>query len=186
MLSNPRPRVLCVDDDEDSRVMLVTLLRLALIEAKAVGTAAQALSLIKAEHFDLYVLDAWLPEIDGFELCRRMRAFDPQIPIIFFSGAAYETDKRKGIEAGADAYLTKPDIYQLVSSVKQLTSPVARQPVAASIQPWAKVLPVIPASVTSTSGQASPQLSLVNLPGVPSPISVVDPKRTVKLSGASA
>ena len=45
------------DDDEDSRVMLVTLLRLAFIEAKAVGTAAQTLSLIQAEHFDLIMLD---------------------------------------------------------------------------------------------------------------------------------
>jgi DNA-binding response OmpR family regulator len=77
MLSNPRPRVLCVDDDQDSRVMLITLLKLALIEAKAVGTAAHALSLIQTERFDLYLLDAGLPDLDGFELCRRMRAFDP-------------------------------------------------------------------------------------------------------------
>ena len=84
MLSNPRPRVLCVDDDEDSRVMLVTLLRMAFIEAKAVGTAAQALSLIQSERFDLYMLDGWLPEIDGFELCRRMRASDPHSDSFLF------------------------------------------------------------------------------------------------------
>jgi DNA-binding response OmpR family regulator len=144
VLSNPRPRVLCVDDDEDSREMLVILLRLAFIEAKAVGTAAQALSLIEVEHFDLFLLDAWLPEIDGFELCRRMRALDPHIPILFFSGAAYETDKRKGIEAGADAYVTKPDIYQLVGSVKQFTSRVAERPVVKAIRPWAEALPLCP------------------------------------------
>jgi len=124
VLPNPRPRVLSVDDDEDSRVMLVTLLRLAFIEAKAVGSAAQALSLIQTEHFDLVMLDARLPGIDGFELCRRLRAFDPHIPIIFFSGAAYDADKRKGIEAGADDYVSKPDIFQLMNSVKQFTSPV--------------------------------------------------------------
>ena len=83
--------------------MLITLLRLALIEAKAVGTAAQALSSIETERFDLYLLDARLPDLDGFELCRRMRAFDPHTPILFFSGAAYEADKKRGIEAGADA-----------------------------------------------------------------------------------
>jgi len=104
--------------------MLVTLLRLAFIEAKAVGSAAQALSLIQTEHFDLVMLDARLPGIDGFELCRRMRAFDPHIPIIFFSGAAYDADKRKGIEAGADDYVSKPDIFQLMNSVKQFTSQV--------------------------------------------------------------
>jgi two-component system OmpR family response regulator len=122
VLFNPRPRVLCVDDDEDSRVMLITLLRLALIEAKAVGTAAQALSLIQTERFDLYLLDAWLPGLDGFELCRRMRAFDPHTPILFFSGAAYEADKKRGIEAGADAYVIKPDVDGLVGRITQLVS----------------------------------------------------------------
>ena len=119
---NPRPRVLCVDDDEDSRVMLITLLRLALIEAKAVGTAAQALSLMQRERFDLYLLDGWLPGLDGFELCRRMRAFDPHIPILFFSGAAYEADKKRGIEAGANAYVIKPDLDGLLESIKQFVS----------------------------------------------------------------
>jgi DNA-binding response OmpR family regulator len=122
MQFNPRPRVLCVDDDEDSRVMLITLLKHALIEAKAVGTAAQALSSIQAERFDLYLLDAWLPDLDGFELCRRMRDYDPQTPILFFSGAAYEADKKRGIEAGADAYLIKPDIDGLVGSIMQFVS----------------------------------------------------------------
>jgi DNA-binding response OmpR family regulator len=120
--------------------MLVILLRLAFIDAKAVGTAAQALSLIQAEHFDLYLLDAWLPQIDGFELCRRMRAFDRRTPILFFSGAAYEADKQKGLEAGADAYVTKPDIYELVESIKQLTSPVTERPVAQEIRPLIEVL----------------------------------------------
>lgn len=135
MLSKPRPRVLCVDDDEDSRVMLVTLLRLAFIEAKAVGTAAEALSLIQAEHFDLYMLDGWLPEIDGFELCRRMRALDPHIPILFFSGAAYQADKRKGIEAGADDYVIKPNISELVTVIKQFISRHVPQPVIQELLP---------------------------------------------------
>jgi DNA-binding response OmpR family regulator len=122
MLAISRPRVLCVDDDEDSRVMLTTLLDLALIEAKAVGTAAQALSSIQTERFDLYLLDASLPDLDGFELCRRMRAFDPHTPILFFSGAAYADDMKRGIEAGADAYVIKPDLNGLLGSIKQFVS----------------------------------------------------------------
>jgi two-component system copper resistance phosphate regulon response regulator CusR len=113
------PRVLCVDDDEDSRVMLVTLLRLALIESKAVGRATQALSLIQSEHFDLYLTDARLPGIDGFELCRRIRDIDPITPILFFSGAAYAADKKKGIDAGANGYVVKPDLDGLLSTIKQ-------------------------------------------------------------------
>ena len=122
MLSNPRTRVLCVDDDEDSRVMLSALLKLALIEAKAVGTATQALSVIQAEHFDLYMLDSYLPDLDGFELCRRMRDFDPHTPILFFSGAAYEADKKRGIEAGANAYVVKPNLDDLFENIVQLVS----------------------------------------------------------------
>ena len=116
------PRVLCVDDDEDSRVMLTLLLRHELIEAKAVGTAVQAMSSIQTEHFDLYLLDSRPPNLDGFALCRRIRDFDPETPILFFSGAAYEADKKRGIEAGANAYLIKPDVDGLLESIKQFVS----------------------------------------------------------------
>ena len=116
------PTVLCVDDDEDSREMLGLLLKHWRIESKTVGTATQALSLAQAEHFDLYLLDTQLPDFDGFELCRRMRSLDPQTPILFFSGAAYESDKQKGIEAGANAYVAKPDIEGVLGCIKQLFS----------------------------------------------------------------
>ena len=122
MLSNPQPRVLCVDDDEDLREMLSILLKISRIEAKTVKTAAQALSLMQEERFDLYLLDAWLPDLDGFELCRRMRNFDPHTPILFFSGAAYDADKKKGIQAGANAYFIKPDVDSLVGSITQYVS----------------------------------------------------------------
>lgn len=119
---DPLPRVLCVDDDEDSREMLTTILKCCRIETKAVGTASQALSSIQAERFDLYLLDAWLPDVDGFELCRRMRDLDPQTPILFFSGAAFEADRKRAIEAGANAYVIKPDIDGLLGSITQFVS----------------------------------------------------------------
>ena len=128
MKSNNRPRVLCVDDDEDSREMLSNLLKLLRIEAKAVPTAAQALWLIQAERFDLYLLDAWLPGVDGFELCRKMRGLDARTPILFFSGAAYESDKKRGIEAGANAYVIKPDVDGLIGSITQFVSQAERVP----------------------------------------------------------
>jgi DNA-binding response OmpR family regulator len=102
--------------------MLSTLLRSSQIEAEAVATAAQALSLIQTERFDLYLLDAWLSDLDGFELCRRMRAFNPHTPILFFSGAAYPADKRRGMEAGANAYLVKPDVEDLIGSITHFVS----------------------------------------------------------------
>src|SRR5689334_1725772 len=118
-----RPRVLCVDDDEDSCEMLTVLLRLARIDAKTVGTAVQALSSIQTERFDLCVLDVRLPEIDGFELCRRMRAIDRHTPILFFSGAAFETDRKQGLDAGANAYVVKPEVDSLVQTITQFVGP---------------------------------------------------------------
>ena len=118
------PTVLCVEDDEDSREMLSLLLKHWRIETKAVGTATQALSMIQAERFDLYLLDTQLPDLDGFELCRRLRSLDPKTPILFFSGAAYESDKQKGMEAGASAYVAKPDIEGVMGYIKQFVSRV--------------------------------------------------------------
>ena len=122
MLSNPPPRVLCVDDNEDAREMVSELLKFSQIETRAVGTAAQALSLIRTERFDLYLLDAWLPDLDGVELCRLVRTVDAHTPVLFYSGAAYEDDKKRAIEAGANAYVTKPDIEGLIGSVTELVS----------------------------------------------------------------
>ena len=115
----PPPRVLYVDDDDDSREMLRVLLELRSIETKAVGTAGEALTSIQAEHFDLYLLDAWLPDLDGFELCRQLRGYDSHTPILFFSGAGCEADKKMGHQAGADAYVIKPDVRHLLETITQ-------------------------------------------------------------------
>ena len=128
MRDNTRARVLYVDDDEDAREILTVLLGLVQIEAKTVRTAAQGLSSMRTERFDLYVLDAWLAEIDGFELCRRMRAIDRHTPVLFFSRAAAETDKKRGIDAGASAYIVKPDIGSLIQSVAQFLGQQKKAP----------------------------------------------------------
>jgi len=109
--------------------MLCLLLRSSRIEAKAVATAAQALTSLQIERFDLYLLDAWLPDLDGFELCRRLRQLLPHAPILFFSGAAYETDKQRAIEAGANTYVIKPDLSGLLESITQFI-PQAQSAVA--------------------------------------------------------
>ncbi|MFN2514695.1 MAG: response regulator transcription factor [Pyrinomonadaceae bacterium] len=117
MLSRDEPRVLCVDDDADACEMLSVLLKHSNIEALCVRSAGDALRMIQAQHFDLFLLDVVLPDLDGFELCRRIRAFDSLTPILFYSGAAYDTDKQDGIEAGANAYLIKPNVDGLVETI---------------------------------------------------------------------
>ncbi len=112
-------RVLYVEHDDDSREMLRLLLALSRIDVTSVATAKSALSLIQADRFDLYLLDSWLPDTNGFELCRQMREIHPKTPVLFFSGEAFEDDKRRGIEAGAMAYVCKPDLPELIGSISR-------------------------------------------------------------------
>ena len=116
----PSSRILCVDDDEDACEMLSVLMKTYGLEATCARSAAAAWPMIKAECFDLYMLDAWLPVLDGFEFCRQLRQHDSSTPIVFYSGAAYEADKQKGLAAGADAYVTKPDVDRLIKTLKRL------------------------------------------------------------------
>ena len=122
MPSYPQTRVLYVDDHDDSREMLCTLLAISQIDVTAVDNARKAVSLMESERFDLYLLETWLPGTDGFELCRILRERTPKTPVVFFSGAAFEADQKRGIEAGACAYVCKPDLDGLMGSITQCVS----------------------------------------------------------------
>ena len=103
-------RILLVDD-EDSCQMMSFLLRLndQNVRVVSVRTAAEALDLVREENFDLLILDYWLPDATGVNLCNRIREFDQRTPIVFYSGMARESDRRSAAGAGADAYLVKPN-----------------------------------------------------------------------------
>jgi two-component system OmpR family response regulator len=119
---NPHFSVLCVDDDPDACAMLSELLKLSRIHCQCADSAAEAWRMISAERFDLYLLDGWLPDLDGFEFCRQIRAIDSNTPILFYSGAAYDSDRQKGIAAGANAYVVKPEIEDLVETMSRLVA----------------------------------------------------------------
>ena len=101
-------RILYVDDHEDSRWMMKALLEMWNYEVALAGAADDGLHLAQIEHFDLYFLDAHLPDESGFELCKRICGVPGHAPVVFISTAPYETDKQRGLQAGAIAYLTKP------------------------------------------------------------------------------
>ncbi len=119
MLSPPF-RVLCVDDEADACAMLSALLKLSGIECECAESAAEARKLISTSRFDLYLLDAWLPDLDGFEFCRQLRAIDSITPILFYSGAAYDSDRQRAFAAGANAYIVKPEVEGLVETMAGL------------------------------------------------------------------
>jgi len=115
-------RILCIEDDDDTREMLRLLLASSGYEVVCAGTVADGLAIASAEGgFALYLLDNWLPDASGVEACKRIRRFEPTTPIVFCSAAAYDGDREKALEAGAHAYLVKPvAVETLVQTIGRL------------------------------------------------------------------
>lgn len=113
-------RILCVDDDEDICFVLTHLLGQENYEVIAVKVVSEALQLAQNESFNLYILDEWFPREAGLGLCRKIREFDPHTPIIFYSGAAFESDKEEALYAGAQAFVAKPYFDELIETVHRL------------------------------------------------------------------
>jgi DNA-binding response OmpR family regulator len=100
--------------------MLTALMRVYGIDATCVQSAADAWVEIKKKSFHLYVVDGWLPRVDGFEFCRQIRKSGSKTPILFYSGAAYDVDRQKGMAAGANGYVAKPDVEGLIEAIGDL------------------------------------------------------------------
>jgi CheY-like chemotaxis protein len=116
-------RILCVEDNKDSREMMKVMLSLSdsSYDITTVETAAEALDLHGRGQFDLYVLDISLPGMDGMDLCRRIRERGSKKPIMFFSAMVRPTDRDYCLAAGADAFLVKPaDLEIFPSTVARL------------------------------------------------------------------
>jgi two-component system OmpR family response regulator len=107
--SNRRGATIMVVDDEDSLSDLVSsALRFAGYDVQTASNGFDALRAVKAQLPDLLVLDVNMPEMDGFELCRRIRRDGIQIPVIFLTARDEIDDLRIGFRQGGDDYLTKP------------------------------------------------------------------------------
>lgn len=116
----PNKRVLCVEDDEDTRHMLETKLGLSDFEVVLAPDMDAALRLMEFEQFSLYILDGGLRGNKGHSLCEQIRASDTRTPILIFSGHAFASDIEAGMLAGANAYLVKPDSSELIPTMRRL------------------------------------------------------------------
>ena len=102
-------KVLILEDEENIRSFVVINLQRAGYKIIAAGTGAQALELLQCNpDVGVAVLDIMLPDIDGFEVCRRIRATNKQMGIIMLTARTQEMDKITGLMTGADDYVTKP------------------------------------------------------------------------------
>jgi DNA-binding response OmpR family regulator len=106
-MAQQAPRILLVDDEHSVQKLLSSALRKDGYEVVAALDGRAALDRVADGAFDLIVLDLTLPKIDGFEVCRQVRATSA-VPIIMLTAKVEEIDKVLGLEIGADDYITKP------------------------------------------------------------------------------
>jgi DNA-binding response OmpR family regulator len=105
---SPQPaRILLVDDEQSVQKLLSYPLRKEGYEVVPAMDGQEALERCRGQSFDLIVLDVMLPKLDGFDVCRQIRA-QSSVPIIMLTAKAEEFDKVLGLELGADDYITKP------------------------------------------------------------------------------
>jgi len=114
-------RILFVEDHSDSRELISILLRSLGLEVITADSVAQGMSLIASDTFDLYLLDSQFPDGSGLDLCRTIREMDADVPVVFYSALGYDSDIEAGLEAGAQAYIVKPDgINRLEETIDRL------------------------------------------------------------------
>src|SRR3982751_124092 len=108
----PGPNILLVDDDDEIRASLRRSLALEGYSIAQAADGAEALRAARDAPPDLVVLDVMLPEVDGLEVCRGLRAADETLPIIMLTARDAVPDRVAGLEAGADDYLVKPFAFE--------------------------------------------------------------------------
>jgi len=131
-MTDQKTRILCVEDNKDSRDVLRRLLESSSenYQVTAVETAAEALALDSRDGYDLYILDIWLPGMDGVDLCRRLRDRGRVSPVMFYSAMGVQpADRDYVLAAGANAFLVKSvDIDKLLPTVESLLAEYYAKP----------------------------------------------------------
>jgi two-component system, OmpR family, response regulator len=127
---DPIPKVLVVDDEPNIRELVQVALKFHGCSVTTSATGMDALALASAANPDLIVLDVVLPDIDGFEVCRRLRAIDNDVPVIFLTARDTTSDTVTGLTLGGDDYITKPfSVEALVARVRAVLRRAAKRDV---------------------------------------------------------
>jgi len=135
-MPTPKGRILCTEDDADTCELITFVLRTEGYEVITTQSSDQALDFAQSQYFDLYLVDTRLPGMSGPELTKKLREFDATTPVLFYSGAAYESDKKKAHEAGAQGYLVKPvagddlifEVARLIAEAQIAVAPKGKVP----------------------------------------------------------
>jgi DNA-binding response OmpR family regulator len=125
-------KIIVIDDDTAVTDLLSVLLRSHGFDVRVTNNSAEGLGFIRDEQFDLVILDLMMPEMDGWEICKEVRAFS-QVPIIVLSALNDPSMVASVLDAGADDYLTKPTPSRiLVAHINRLTRRSGTAPLSAS------------------------------------------------------
>ncbi len=122
------PKVLVVDDEPNIRELVQVALKFHGCSVTASASGKEALQRASTDQPDLIVLDVMLPDIDGFEVCRRLRAQANDVPVIFLTARDTTSDTVTGLALGGDDYITKPfSVEALVARVRAVLRRATRQ-----------------------------------------------------------
>ena len=119
-----KKRVLCAEPSEDICALITLMLAQSGYDVVNAKTVHDCLEQARKGGFDLYMLDDDYIDGTSIELCKQLRVLTPETPILFFSTAAFDRDRQRGLDAGAQAYLTKPDdIFEIVQTINSILLP---------------------------------------------------------------
>ena len=107
-ISTVKPRILHVDDDPDIRLLISASLQEFGYFVATAGTIGEALQLVNQFKFHLCILDVRLPDGSGIDLCQRIHALHPEIPLLYYSAYASDEEQEAALSVCGDAYLKKP------------------------------------------------------------------------------
>lgn len=117
----PRRRVLIIEDEPDIARGLRDALEFERFEVFTTGHGREGIRMLRERAADLVILDLMLPDINGFAVCEEIRKTHPTVPIIMLTARSQETDKIRGLEVGADDYVTKPfSVGELVARINAI------------------------------------------------------------------
>ena len=124
MLGPVAARLLLVDDEDNLRSMLEAALRYSGFDVHPVANGRDAIEAVPAVQPDLIVLDVMLPDLDGFDVCKRLRSGGDRTPVLFLTARDATEDKVRGLSLGGDDYLVKP--FSLEELVARITAVLRR------------------------------------------------------------
>ncbi len=116
-----KQKILIIEDEEDLILGLMDAFKFEGYETAAADTGERGITLAADLHPDLIILDLMLPDINGYQVCEQVRRRDKVVPILILSARSLENDIIRGLEAGADDYVTKPfSIGELLARVRAI------------------------------------------------------------------